>query len=124
MLRAGQQRHNIIPNGNLRGRQVQYGDGDLHGRPQSDEQAIDVLRNCAEAMTDGGRVLAVEMTMPSDNRPSFARVMDLQMMLLFDGGRIRTEDELCGVFGAAGLEVVRVLSAPPSPNVVIEGRRL
>jgi cyclopropane fatty-acyl-phospholipid synthase-like methyltransferase len=84
---------------------------------QSDEQAIDVLRNCAEAMTDGGRVLAVEMTMPSDKRPSFARVMDLQMMLLFDGGRIRMEEELCGVFGAAGLEVVRVLSAPPSPKL-------
>jgi O-methyltransferase domain len=90
---------------------------------RSDEQAVEVLHNCAEAMRDGGRVLAVEMTMPPDNRPSFARVMDLQMMLLFDGGRIRTEEELRGIFGAAGLEVVRVLSAPPSPNVVIEGRR-
>jgi cyclopropane fatty-acyl-phospholipid synthase-like methyltransferase len=90
---------------------------------RSDEQAVEVLRNCAEAMTDGGRVLAVEMTMPPDNRPSFARVMDVQMMLLFGGGRIRTAEELRGVFAAAGLEVVRVLSAPPSPNAVIEGRR-
>jgi C-methyltransferase len=91
---------------------------------RSDKQAVEVLHNCAEAMRDGGRVLAVEMTMPPDNRPSFARVMDLQMMLLFDGGRIRTEEELRGIFAAADLEVVRVLSAPPSPNVVIEGRRV
>jgi O-methyltransferase domain len=90
---------------------------------RSDEQAVEVLRNCAEAMTDGGRVLAVEMTMPPDNRPSFARVIDVQMMLLFGGGRIRTVEELRGVFAAAGLEVVRTLPAPPSPNVVIEGRR-
>jgi cyclopropane fatty-acyl-phospholipid synthase-like methyltransferase len=90
---------------------------------RSDEQAVEVLRNCAEAMADGGRVLAVEMTMPPDNRSSFARVMDVQMMLLFGGGRIRTVEELRGVFAAAGLEVVRVLSAPPSPNVVVEGRR-
>ena len=90
---------------------------------RSDEQAVEVVRNCAEAMTDCGRVLAVEMTVPPDNRPSFARVMDVQMMLLFGGGRIRTVEELRVVFAAAGLEVVRVLSAPPSPNVVIEGRR-
>jgi hypothetical protein len=64
------------------------------------------------------------MTMPPHSRPGFAWVMDIQMMLLFDGGRIRTEDELRGISGAAGLEVVRVLSAPPSPNIVVEGRRV
>jgi hypothetical protein len=73
-------------------------------------------------MASGGRVLVVEMAMPPDNRPSFARVMDIQMMLLFGGGRIRTEAELRGLFAAAGLEVTRVLPAPPSPNLVIEGR--
>jgi cyclopropane fatty-acyl-phospholipid synthase-like methyltransferase len=91
---------------------------------RSDEQAVEVLHNCAKAMKDGGRVLAVEMVMPPDNRPSFARVMDLQMMLLFGSGRIRTEEELRSIFGTAGLEVARVLSTPPSPNVVIEGRRV
>jgi hypothetical protein len=90
---------------------------------RSDEAAVEVLRNCAETMAEGGRLLAIEMTMPPDNRPSFARVMDLQMMLLFGDGRIRTEDELRGLFGVAGLKVVRVLPAPPSPNVIVEGQR-
>jgi len=89
---------------------------------RSDERAVEVLRRCAEAMTEGGRVLVVEMAMPPDNRPSFARVMDLQMMLLFGGGRIRTEAELRELFDGAGLEVTRVLPAPPSPNIVVEGR--
>jgi hypothetical protein len=55
------------------------------------------------------------MAMPPDNRPSFARVMDIQMMLLFGGGRIRTEAELRGLFAAAGLEVTRVLPRHPHP---------
>ena len=48
--------------------------------------------------------------------------MDLQMMLLFGGVRIRTEAELAGLFTAAGLTVTRRLPAPPSPNVILEGR--
>jgi hypothetical protein len=48
--------------------------------------------------------------------------MDLQMLLLFGGGRIRSEAELCALFSAAGLAVTRVIPAPPSPNVVLEGR--
>ena len=52
------------------------------------------------------------------------RVIDLQMLLLFGGGRIRTEAELRRLFAEAGLEVTRVLPAPPSPNLVIEGRSL
>jgi hypothetical protein len=89
---------------------------------RADAEGAEVLRRCAAAMAPGGRVLVVEMAMSPDNRPSFARVMDLQMLLLFGGGRIRTEAELRGLFDAAGLEVTRVLPAPPSPNLVLEGR--
>ena len=89
---------------------------------RDDAAATTLLRRCARAMAPGGRVLVVEMPMPPDNRPSFARVMDLQMMLLFGGGRIRTEAELAGLFTAAGLTVTRRLPAPPSPNVILEGR--
>jgi hypothetical protein len=89
---------------------------------RSDERAVEVLRRCAEAMEDDGRVLVVEMVMPPDNRPSFARVMDLQMLLLFGDGRIRTEVELRALFTAAALKVTRVIAAPPSPNVIVEGR--
>jgi hypothetical protein len=58
----------------------------------------------------------LEMAMPPDNRPSFARIMDLRMMLLFGRGRIRTEAELPKLFGAVGLRASRVLSLPPRPR--------
>jgi len=60
--------------------------------------------------------------MPPDNRPSFARIIDLRMMLLFGRGHIRTEAELNKLFGALGLKASRVLSLPPSPNIIVEGR--
>ena len=45
------------------------------------------MRNCQEAMTHNGKILIVEMIMPPDNDPSFIKIMDLQMMLLFGRGR-------------------------------------
>ena len=61
--------------------------------------------------------------MPPDNRPSFARIISLRMMLLFGGrGHIRAEAELNKLFGALGLKASRALSLPPSPNIIVEGR--
>jgi cyclopropane fatty-acyl-phospholipid synthase-like methyltransferase len=72
----------------------------LMDRP--DDRAVRLLRHCRTAMTAGGRVLVVEIGMPDDDRPSLGRVMDLQMMLLFGGGRIRTETEFRALFTEAG----------------------
>jgi hypothetical protein len=90
---------------------------------RSDEQAVEVLRNCMEAMADNGKILVVEMVMPPGNQASFSKIMDLQMMLLFGRGRIRTEEELRALFKAADLMVTQCLSTP-SPTSIIEGVRM
>jgi len=90
---------------------------------RSDEQAIKVLKNCMEAMAENGKILVVEMVMPPRGQASFANVMDLQMMLLFGKGCIRTEKEYRALFKAAGLMVTRCLPTP-SPNSIIEGMRV
>jgi hypothetical protein len=74
-------------------------------------------------LCDRGRVLVVEIGLPDDDRPSLGRVMDLQMMLLFGGGRIRTETEFRALFAEAGLAMTAVHSTR-SPNVIIEGRAI
>jgi len=66
--------------------------------------------------------LCLEIAMPPDNRPSFARIIDLRMMLLFGRGHIRAEAELNKLFGGLGLKASRVLSLPPPPNIIVEGR--
>jgi len=90
---------------------------------RSDEQAIKVLKNCMEAMANDAKILVVEMVMPPRGAASFANIMDLQMMLLFGKGCIRTEGEFRALFKAAGLMVTKCLPTP-SPNSIIEGMRM
>jgi hypothetical protein len=89
---------------------------------RSDRLAAEVLRNCSNAMADGGRVLVVEMVMPDNVRGSFSAIMDLQMMLVFGQGRIRTEQEFRNLFESAGLALTQVHSTQ-SPNKILEDVR-
>jgi hypothetical protein len=46
----------------------------------SDEKAGAILRGCAAAMPDRGKVLAVEMVLPAGNQPSPAKTFDVLML--------------------------------------------
>jgi len=89
---------------------------------QPDDGAIAILRNCAEAMTAGGRVLVVEMVIPPANEPAAGKTYDVIMLATFSGGRIRTEAELRTLFAAAGLALTSVIPTSP-PNFIVEGVR-
>ena len=86
----------------------------------SDADSTTILRHCAGAMAKGGKVLVVEMLMPTGNDPSPAKAFDILMLLNQPGGRIRTEGELRDLFTGAGLRVSRVLPTA-SPNSILEG---
>lgn len=85
-----------------------------------DEQARRVLRHCAQALSKGGKVLAVEMIMPPGDDPSPAKGFDLLMLLAHEGGRVRTEAEFRDLFAAAGLRLTKVIPTA-SPNSILEG---
>jgi len=85
-----------------------------------DEPAIQVLRHCAAALPEQGRVVVVEMVMPPGNDPSPARSFDLLMLLANEDGRVRTEAEFRALFAAAGLHLARVIPTA-SPNSILEG---
>jgi len=86
----------------------------------SDVDSITILRNCADAMAPGGKVLVVEMLMPAGNEPGPAKAFDLLMLLNQPGGRIRTEADFHKLFAAAGLRLSRVVPTG-SPNSILEG---
>jgi hypothetical protein len=88
-----------------------------------DEQAATILRNCAAAMSEAGKVLVVEMLLAPGNDPSPSRSFDLLMLLNQPGGRIRTESELRALFTIAGLRLTRVIPTS-SPNCILEGEAL
>jgi hypothetical protein len=85
-----------------------------------DEKAIRLLRRCREAMPQHARLAVCEMVVPTGPEPHFSKLLDLEM-LVNTGGRERTLDEYEGLYGAAGLELTRVVPTP-TPVSVIEGR--
>ncbi|HEX3606963.1 MAG TPA: methyltransferase [Candidatus Dormibacteraeota bacterium] len=88
----------------------------------SDERATQLLRNCHRSLLPAGRLLLVEMVIPSDNRPSPAQAMDLNMLVLL-GGQERTEEHFERLLEGAGFRLERVIPTR-SPFSVIEGTRL
>jgi hypothetical protein len=87
-----------------------------------DEDAARLLRNCAAAMAEGGRIVAVDIVMAAGNDPSPAKPFDILMLLTQPGALIRTEDEFRRLFAAAGLRLTRVIPTA-SQNSVLEGVR-
>jgi hypothetical protein len=86
-----------------------------------DDKARLILRNCQKALAGkpGAKVLLVEPVISAGNAPELGKFMDLEMMV-FPGGRERTEDEFRRLFAASGLRLTRVV-ATKSPVCVVEG---
>jgi len=87
----------------------------------SDEDSVRILEACRAAMGPGSRLLLVEMVIPEGDTPHFATLFDLEMLVLFGGGRERTEEELRALCGRAGLRVERVMPTA-SPSSIVEAR--
>ncbi|GAA1739325.1 methyltransferase [Luedemannella helvata] len=84
--------------------------GVIHNWP--DDQATTILRNCRQAMADGGRALLIEWLVPPGDTPHPSKLIDLSMLLVY-GGRERTEQEYLALFADAGLRLSRVVAAAP-----------
>lgn len=82
----------------------------------SDEQATAILRRCAEAAGEAGRVVIVEHAV-GDDSGTFAE-MDLRMLVLA-GGRERRVEEYKTLATAAGLAMADVQTTP-SGHLVID----
>jgi hypothetical protein len=85
----------------------------LHDR--DDRAAARILANCRAALGDRGRLLLIEMVLPSGDQagaaPGIARIaraLDLQMLVLV-GGRERTAAEYRGLLEGTGFTLTGVL---------------
>jgi O-methyltransferase domain len=85
-----------------------------------DRRAIDILRNCRQAMAGAGRVLIVERLIPENGHDPLPTLLSDINMLVFTGGRERTNAEYDALLTAAGLRLERVVLVA-SPYGIIEG---
>jgi SAM-dependent methyltransferase len=83
-----------------------------------DGQSVSILANCARALRPNGRVVLVEMVVPDDDQPSWAPLMDLNMLAVLPG-RERTASEYRTLLGRAGLRL-DCITPTASPFSVIE----
>ncbi len=74
-----------------------------------DQRAITILKNCGDVLEPNGQVLVMEMVVPSGNRPSAAKMLDLNMLVMCPGGKERTEGEFEELFSQAGLTLSQVI---------------
>ncbi|MDJ0618181.1 MAG: methyltransferase [Calothrix sp. MO_192.B10] len=88
----------------------------------NDENSIAILKNCHEAMVENGKLLIVEMVIPSNNEPFFGKILDLTMLAIH-GGLERTKAQYQDLFAAAGFKLTNVFPTK-SPLSVIEGVRM
>lgn len=86
----------------------------------SEEQCRQILGNCRKAMGGQGRLLLVEMVIPTGNDFHPGKLLDL-IMLTIPGGKERTEQEYADLFTKAGFELTRVVPTR-SPVSVIEAK--
>lgn len=73
-----------------------------------DDAALRILENCRSVMAGSNRLLVMEMPIHPGNEPSFAKLLDLEMLLLA-GGRERTISEYRALLASAHLRLTRVV---------------
>jgi hypothetical protein len=82
-----------------------------------DEHCVRILRHCRHAVSDHGRVLAIDAVIPPGNDPDPGKVIDLLMMSSFTG-RERTHAEFDALFAQAGFHLTRVIPTGTRLSIV------
>jgi len=85
----------------------------------NDEQSITIMKNCARALPQNGKLILVEAVVPPGDEMHFAKFIDLNMLVM-TGGKERTEEEFRQLYEASGFKLTRIVPTE-SPFSVIEG---
>ena len=89
----------------------------IHDWP--DDVCIEILKACRKAVNPGGKLLVVDNVILPGNDFAPGKFLDIQM-LIFPGGRERTEKEFHDLFAAAGWRLTRVIPTAV-PESIVEG---
>jgi hypothetical protein len=83
----------------------------------TEELCLKILGNCRKAMGPGGRLLLVEMVLPTGDTPHPGKMLDI-MMLVGPGGQERTAEEYRALLDKAGFRMTRVVPTASAVSVV------
>jgi|SRR5581483_11595807 len=83
----------------------------------NENQCVTILGNVRRVMNPKGKLLIIEMVLPSGDTPHFGKLLDM-MMLFVPGGRERTEAEYDELLVKAGFRLTRVVPTASLVSVV------
>jgi len=82
-----------------------------------DEQCIKILKACRKGVNAGGKLLVVDAVIQPGNDFFPGKFLDLQM-LIFPGGRERTEKQFDELFTASGWKLSRIIRTATKDSIV------
>jgi hypothetical protein len=85
-----------------------------------DEDCIAILGNIRKQIPSQGKVMILEMIIEDNDKPSFAKLIDIQMMVFMNKGKERTHTEYEKLLSRSGFRVSRIVPTI-SPLSIIEG---
>jgi hypothetical protein len=77
-----------------------------------------ILRHIRAAMAPGARVLIIEQVIPPGNGPFPGKLLDLNMLVMTEGGRERTPADYAQLLESAGLRLERIVPTASAVSVV------
>jgi len=83
-----------------------------------DAKALQILKNCRKAMRESGKLLIIERIMPDTPVPSPVKIVDITVMVLYGGGRERTEAEFKALLAEANIRMSRIIPLPTSSSMI------
>ena len=88
----------------------------------NDDQSLQILNNCREAMKPGSKLLVIESVIPEEDSPHPGKYMDINMLAM-TGGMERTEKEFAALLQKAGLKLTRVIHTHSPLFSIIEATK-
>ena len=85
----------------------------------NDAQALAILKAIRRAASSDSRLIVIEAVMATGNQPDFAKLMDLEMLVLYDGGRERTAADFSRLLAAAGFKLSQVIPTDSVASILV-----
>lgn len=85
----------------------------------SDQECIQILTNCRNAMHNSAKLLVFDCIVPEDTSYDISKDIDIIMMVVF-GGKERTKKEFAALFDAAGLKLSKATPVKGTMLSVLE----
>ncbi len=82
-----------------------------------DEHSSTILRLCRQAMKPSGKLLLIETVIPTGNGASFAKFLDVNMLVI-PGGKERTEGQYRDLYRATGFRLARIVPTRMEVSVI------